>query len=78
MTMPTAPMPQQRPPAAQPRSRSRVDAGRLWSGGAATAVVGIFFTRWSQGKAAKQSSSLMPSLTPLPGGGVLGLGGRIE
>jgi hypothetical protein len=53
MTMPTAPMPQQRPPAAQPRSRSRVDAGRLWSGGAATAVVaalvalvGVLLSRW--------------------------------
>jgi hypothetical protein len=57
MNMPTAPMPPQRPqrPAAAPppRSRSQVDVGRLWSGGAATAVVaglialaGVLVSRW--------------------------------
>src|SRR5215469_13915154 len=47
MTTPTTPMLPQRPP------RARVDAGRLWSGGVATAVVaglialvGVLVARW--------------------------------
>jgi hypothetical protein len=50
MTMPTTPMPPQRPSQAP---RGRVDEGRLWSGGVATAVVaalialaGVLIARW--------------------------------
>lgn len=42
--------------------------------GAATGVIGIFFTRWSH--SAEKTPTPIGTFTPLPGGGAVGLSGR--
>jgi hypothetical protein len=45
--------------------------------GAATGVVGVFFTRWSGGKPAEsRPAPIAGSVVPLPGGGAFSLSGR--